>query len=90
MKTKLEQDSIWSPLEIELMLKAYYYEIEPKDIITRAHSCSVEQLLRSDLIDLDIIKIKGSYTITEKGKKFVKMLLNTPMPVLKWIDPRNL
>jgi hypothetical protein len=85
-----KQDTFWSPLEIELLLKAYYYEIEPKDIITRAHSCGVEQLLRSELIDLDVIKIKGSYTITEKGKAFIEMLLNTPLPTLKWIDPRTL
>jgi len=85
----MKQDTIWTPLEIELLLKAYYYEIEPKDMISKEHLSIVDGLKNNDLIDC-CVDNKDCYTITGRGRVFIKMLLNTPMPVLKWIDPRNL
>jgi hypothetical protein len=29
------------------------------------------------------------YEITERGQKWVKMLIETPLPELVWIDPRT-
>jgi hypothetical protein len=85
----MEQDTIWTPLEIELLLKAYYYEIKPKDMTSKEHLNGVDGLKNNGLIDCCVVN-KDCYTITGRGRAFVRMLLNTPMPVLKWIDPRNL
>lgn len=30
------------------------------------------------------------FELTERGKAFVKMLLDTPLPVQKWMDPREM
>jgi len=31
----------------------------------------------------------GSYRTTEKGRAFVNMILKTPFPVTKYVDPRT-
>jgi hypothetical protein len=32
---------------------------------------------------------EDSYTATDKGSKFVRMLCAVPLPVHKWVDPRE-
>jgi hypothetical protein len=31
----------------------------------------------------------ASYQLTERGQKWIDMILATPMPVNRWIDPRE-
>jgi hypothetical protein len=31
----------------------------------------------------------GIFSVTEKGRAWMELILNTPMPILKWIDPRE-
>lgn len=74
--------NIHSPLKIEIVLKAHYY---PKYMINRWNSAEVEvasQLLKDHILvrfvehDSDADQL----TLTEKGKAFVEMILNTPYP----------
>lgn len=32
---------------------------------------------------------EGYVTTTEKGKKFIDMIMATPLPVNEWVDPRK-
>jgi len=33
---------------------------------------------------------ESGYEVTEKGKAWIDLILATPMPVMKWCDPREL
>ena len=33
--------------------------------------------------------VGSAHRLTERGEKFVEMLLNTPLPTMEWIDPRR-
>jgi hypothetical protein len=83
--------NLHSPLKIEIVLKAHYH---PKYMINRCYEAEVEiasQLLKDQILvrfaehDSDADQL----TLTEKGKAFVKMILNTPYPIQSWTDPRN-
>jgi hypothetical protein len=43
------------------------------------------------LAEMQLIRSSPSrgYEITERGQKWVNMLIETPLPELKWIDPRT-
>jgi len=72
--------NLWSPLEIELLLKAHYSYV---DGITNC-----EELINEGLLEKKS-DFKNVFKLSPKGEAFVKMVLNTPMPVLKWTDPRT-
>ena len=83
--------NLHSPLKIEIVLKAHYM---PRYMINRWNSA--EQDVAALLFKDGIIALKGTegsgigyYTLTEKGKAFVEMILNTPYPIQSWTDPRN-
>jgi len=81
--------NLHSPLKIEIVLKAHYH---PKFTIRRDYTA--EQEVASQLFKDGILALKGTedydtgyYTLTEKGKVFLDMILNTPYPIQKWVDP---
>jgi hypothetical protein len=83
--------NLHSPLKIEIVLKAHYH---PKYMINRwnkAEYDAASQLLKDHILvrfaehDSDADQL----TLTEKGKVFVEMILNTPYPIQSWTDPRN-
>jgi hypothetical protein len=71
--------NLWSPLEIEMLLKAYYSGVGV------SHNLGKE-LVSEGLLEKDMEN--NIYNLSPKGEALVKMVLNTPMPVLKWTDPR--
>ncbi len=73
--------NLWSPLEIEMLLRAHYSSV------VVGHNLGKE-LVAEGLLEKDIEN--NVYNLSPKGEAFVKMVLNTPMPVLKWTDPRTL
>lgn len=72
--------NLWSPLEIETLLKAHYSYVD--------HTSNCEELINEGLLEKNT-SFKNVYNLSPKGEALVKMILNTPMPVLKWTDPRN-
>jgi hypothetical protein len=84
-----------SPLKIETVLKAHYLaELRFNEDYDSLYDV-VSQLMRDDILILKHIKgsenwyDRGYYVLTEKGKAFVDMILNTPYPVKVWADPRD-
>jgi hypothetical protein len=84
--------NLHSPLKIEILLKAHYM---PRYMINRWNKAEVDvaiQLLKDHILvrfgedgDSDADQL----TLTEKGKAFVEMILNTPYPIQSWADPRD-
>jgi len=90
-KTNMITRNLHSPLKIEILLKAHYM---PRYMINRwnkAEYDAASQLLKDHILvrfaehDSDADQL----TLTEKGKAFVEMILNTPYPIQSWTDPRN-
>jgi len=95
LEKKLMKRNLHSPLKIETVLKAHYL---PEFRLNRDYdslSDVVSQLILDDILFLKNIKgsenwyDRGYYVLTEKGKAFVEMILNTPYPIQSWTDPRN-
>ena len=95
IKTNMIKETLHSSLKIETVLKAYYLpELRFNEDYDSLHDI-VSQLMRDDILIHKNIKgsenwyDRGYYELTEKGKAFVKMILNTPYPTRVWKDPRN-
>ena len=97
IKTNMIPRTIHSPLTIECVLKAHY---QPEFIINTDYEAQVDainKLIQNGILDrhnkYDLSANKPydytHYTLTEKGKAFVEMILNTPYPIQSWTDPRN-
>jgi len=80
----------WSPLQIKLLLKIYTTQtLKPNDIPAEIHKSELQYFITNGLVE-KVEKINHTYALTRKGEAFIEMLLNTPLPTLKWIDPRTL
>jgi hypothetical protein len=53
------------------------------------HPAAYAALQNSGLVEL-WPEVEGRVRTTAKGNKFVEMLLDVPLPVQEWIDPRAL
>jgi hypothetical protein len=64
----------------------HYANTDPWPFPSRSYDDALNKLKASDLVD--VRKVTGEVFVTERGKVFVDMLKNTPLPVQKWADPR--
>jgi len=85
-----------TPLHIELMIHYYTSSAEFKRIEAPACSEYAKQLVGWGLLEDSENKVRisnssvvASYQSTPRGKAFVEMLCNTPLPQLSFIDPRT-
>jgi hypothetical protein len=52
------------------------------------NSEAVEVFLRDGIIEIDTDRQGCGYRTTEKGETWLEMILTTPYPEFRWIDPR--
>jgi hypothetical protein len=89
MKTNMH-----SPLIIDIVLKAYYSPDFNIDERIPAQVDSAKKLLKDGILQCHIYEGGHQnenaycYQLTEKGKIFLEMILNTPHPVQKWVAPQ--
>jgi hypothetical protein len=74
-----------SPYKMRILLHHFY--------TTEAFVGDAGGELHMELVEGGAFKIshKGfgsQFELTEKGKKWVAMILDTPMPINVWVDPR--
>ena len=91
-------DNQWSAMDIEVVLH-YYYSPEPHPRYRVALQQSVQRMVAAGVLDLksDIGdypsdgKAAGDFKITDRGRKFMEMICDTPLPVKndEWVDPRK-
>lgn len=80
-----------TPLHIEILLW-YHCRAEPFAIREPEHARStVVRDFRASLMKDNLIyesSTSGSgYTLTDRGKAFIEFILDTPLPVCKWVRP---
>lgn len=76
-----------TPSEIEILLHCHVSP-EPHP---REHAPAVREALNMFKIlgAIEIDYTNGGHQTTEKGKKWVEMLCDTPEPVARFVDPRT-
>lgn len=74
-----------------IMLQALLYHYTTPDPWptppSRSYNDALAKLRAETLVDVN--KLTGAVTVTERGVVFVNMLRGTPLPVQKWADPRE-
>lgn len=79
------------PLKIVMMLHYYaiaapYAEYDPAHRESQAVAHFRDELIRDGLIEADPASPSG-YTATERGRVWVDMICDTPLPIQKWSPP---
>ena len=78
-----------TPINLTILLHIYIgAESFEKFGATSGNMKAKDELLNNELIVEDIEQPSG-HMITRKGEVFLYMILNTPLPVLQYIDPRT-
>jgi hypothetical protein len=84
------KQTLWSPLHLELVLHHYCSSSPWRG------SSPVAPAYTNDLIAAGLLIEKNldpgtpdNITITPRGKAFVDILCQTPIPVQRWADPRK-
>lgn len=85
--------NLHSPLDIEIILQTHYTPCYNPCNKSESHSFCIKKLLNEGLIRDNASCYSGAvyYELTGKGKQFLDMILNTPLPVRGdcWVDPRE-
>jgi predicted transcriptional regulator len=79
-----------SPLTIKIMI---HYHVSPEEIEhvnAPAVQSTIRGLIQHEMLEKNA-KRSNKYLVTEKGKKWLEMLEDTPFPVqvIGWDDPRK-
>lgn len=85
-------NEVWSPVELEVLLRCYYSAEERNGIkLTQASAAALQRLSALGLITPSEAQPAelGIFTVTKRGLALVLMLLATPAPVEGWFDPRS-
>ena len=77
-----------TPLKIEMLLHIKC-QMVIESLNYPAQQAAISEFISNGLIEH---APDGGYSLTPKGKKFVGMILDTPLPVPgnQWVDPRTL
>lgn len=71
----------FTPAHIVTLCQIYAYPIDGGD-----NEAAVKDLATAGLV----MKTNGArWTVTDKGTRWLNMLLTTPLPVQEWVDPRK-
>lgn len=74
-----------TPNDLEILLHHYVSPCEFPRREADAYKKAVKMFLADGVFDHED---DGGYRVTEKGKAWIVMILSTPMPKLKYCDPR--
>ncbi len=77
-------------ITLEMLLKAYYLGdglSEKCRLQSKAHHEGFKRLKANKLISY--MPTRKGFQLTDCGRLFVKMILETPLPIKDWVDPRK-
>lgn len=76
-----------TPLELKILLKCYISEYQYDNIPNTPLSNAIEKFVAEQLIRYKS-NCAHTFVITEKGQKFISVILKTKLPISKtfWVD----
>jgi hypothetical protein len=82
------KNTLHTPNDIDVLLWYHTRTVDHE----RLHAPAVIEAANK-FLDAGIFEASNSssrsYCMTAKGVAFIEMLLNTPLPEMRWIDPRD-
>jgi DNA-binding PadR family transcriptional regulator len=79
-----------SPSDLELLIHCHACPAPHPRLHAPAIQAGLKRFLAAGVIEYETSERKGSgYMTTEKGQKWLKMILDTPYPEHRWVDPRD-
>jgi len=80
-----------SPIFLSTFLEVYSTPVSVKPPAVATHRRSPAKLdILEELLNLELIEASGSvYRLTKRGEKYRTMVLSTPFPEQKFVDPRE-
>lgn len=82
----MEKDHTMVPGQLHVMLW-HYFSPAPYPQPTRCHGEWLANLHAAGLIDHN--EDFEGWSATDKGRAYVEMILQVPLPVMRWVDPRS-
>lgn len=76
-----------TPLHLQIMLSAYVSKKPVDNHKSPAAEKFTHELIREGLLESYLVDLEPK--VTEKGKHFIQMLTDTPIPVQVFQDPRK-
>lgn len=78
----------WRPIDLDFFLHCHYACDPHPRKNAPAYQEAARALFMKGLIVADH-STGNNYATTERGQKWLEMILATPLPELRWIDPRG-
>ena len=80
-----------SPSDIEVLLHYYVSPSPHPRVEAPAVAKAVVRFVHDDIFCVtgETECIGSGFRVTDRGEAFISMLLGTPYPEKKWVDPRN-
>jgi len=79
---------IHTPNDLEVLLHYYVSPTPHPRLTASAVQESISRFLTNGILEKSDVWDSG-YTVTNRGKAWLEMLLATPYPVYVWADPRD-
>lgn len=79
-----------NPAQLRVLLHSHYMSdpLERSSTVRDAIALLLSEDLIKDREGVDPLTRNG-YETTDRGRAYIKMLCDTPLPVLEWRDPRE-
>ena len=78
--------SYWTPYGIKIILHHYVTNEKFEYAHAPAYQSNSRSMVEQGL--LTPTELGGSFDVTEKGRALIQSWLDTPIPTMKWVDPR--
>jgi hypothetical protein len=73
------------PSKVEIALR-YYYASQPAATLEMENAGDIRELLSDGILER---APAGGFLLSARGEKWIEMLIHTPYPEARWIDPRE-
>ena len=78
-----------TPYELRILLHYYSLPGDPEEIKAPIGPRTLTEFIRAGLIERSPEKIDDAdWHLTDRGLAYIKLVLDTPFPVMQWVDPR--
>ena len=87
--SKRKEVTTMTPNELDVLLHYHTFIEEHPRLKAPAVQDALKNLIKKELLTVEKGEKKGIYHSTERGKIWLEMILSTPLPIMKWSDPRT-
>lgn len=77
-----------SPAEMSILIHCHALAKPLSESVVT--SDTIKWFLAEGIIEHDGREHSSGFKTTERGRKWLEMCLETPMPIMRWVDPRTI